>query len=242
MTLVEVIAALAILVVLSGGVFAFFIGITERRDELAALSAQQRDVAAMFDRLESALMTAVAVAPDGSAGVQGGERSLRVASLAVASALGGTASAGDAAWLTLDFDESAGRCDCTVSPVMGEQAALTEPALWGAERLRFRYLRGRTWSTSFDSMSEGGLPAAIEISLWLAPRKAASQGESPGARDAAANADMDPEGTLDSLLGPLDLPPPEEEENVWIPREPDHVRVIVVPDAPAAGWEARSDA
>lgn len=237
MTLVEVLAALAILVVLSAGVVGFFFGVSARRDELARLAAQQRDTAALFDRLESALMGAVALAPDGSAGIRGDERSITIVTRLVTPALGGKATVADAATLAFEFEESLATCDCTLTPLIAGADPLTEPILRHVERLRFRYLRGRDWSSSFDSLSAGGLPAAVEVSLWLEPRAGAS--ELPGEPRAPAE-----QAGFDAPLPAADDPfslgapgmPPEPEDTPWIPREPDHVRILVVPDAPAVGW------
>jgi len=234
MTLVEVLAALAILVVLSGGVVAFFVGMTDRRDQLARMADQQRDSAALFDTLEAALMASVAAAPDGSAGILGDETSITVTARSVYPVLDGAAALLDAAAIRLSFDEARAACDYTLTPAHGAGGALTEPVLGHVERLRFRYLRDRAWSTSFDSL-EAGLPGAIEVSVWLEPRSGrgsrAEAGEPP-----QGPPEGDPESAPEGLpFGPLDLPP-EPEDIPWTPREPDYLRVLVVPGGPSIGW------
>jgi type II secretory pathway pseudopilin PulG len=237
MTLIEVLAALAILVVLSGGVVGFFLGVTDRRDQLARLAAQQRDAAALFDRLEAALMTSLAVAPDGSAGIRGDEKSITVVARSVYPVFEGPSAVADAAVMTLSFDEARAACDCTLAPLAGAGEPLTESILEHVERIRFRYLRARNWSDSFESLSAGGLPAAIEISVWLEPRTGPRSQQAPPAPTPAdfATYGGDPESE-DLPFGPLDLPP-EPEQAPWTPREPDYLRVLVVPEGPPMGWE-----
>lgn len=237
MTLIEVLAALAILVVLSAGVVGFFFSVTARRDELARLAAQQRDTAAMLDRLEGALMLAVASAPDGSAGVRGDETSITVAMRSTMPTFDGASSIADASVLELRFQEDRARCDCVLTPLGGDAGAQREPVLEHVERMRFRYLRGRGWESSFDSLRAGGLPGAVEVSVWLEGRAgAAAPDPAPAAAAQQGEEDLLLADGQDSPFGPMDLPPPEPEDIPWVPREPDHVRVIVIPDAPSLGW------
>jgi prepilin-type N-terminal cleavage/methylation domain-containing protein len=236
MTLLEVMFALAILAVLSVGVGAFYFEMNARRDRLVLMATQQRDVSLYFDRLEGALLSALAAAPDGSAGVRGDATSLSVATRAVQPSFEDSAALDDGCVMTFAFDEPGRRC--TQSVAAGEQS-ISEPVLSSVERLRYRYSDGRSWSPSFDSVAKGGLPVAVEVSVWLASGRvsapegpAASPGSmEPGAPDGASFEESDAE------LGPLDIPMPEPEEAVWIPREPDHVRVIGIPDAP--DWQER---
>ncbi len=235
MTLLEVMLALAILVVLSVGVSAFFFRMTSQRDQLVRLASQQRDVSMLFDRVESALLAAVAVSPDGSAGIKGTETSLTVVARGVQPAFDEGAALADACVVTFEFSEQAARCTQSLAPVGagggGGGGSLSEPVLELVERMRFRYSNGRAWSTSYDSRGGGGLPVAVEVSVWFEPRvpRPAPEMEAPG----AAGDGMDESAAMDeSELGPMDLPPPEPEAPAWAPREPDHVRVIGIPDAP----------
>jgi hypothetical protein len=237
MTLVEVLAALALLVVLSGGAMAFFFGVTARRDELALLANQRRDVASLLDRLEAALMTSLAVAPDGSAGVRGDRASITVAARAVAVAFEGQVSVADVARVGLEFDASHARCDFTLEPLVGGATKLSEPILSHVAGMRFRYLDGRDWRESFDSLKDGGLPGAVEISIWLEPRSAAHP---PALRPASQPPDLAEGPDIDAdepdrIPGEAGFAPPPESLSVEL-REPDHTRVIVVPDGPDLGW------
>ncbi|MBK7406071.1 MAG: prepilin-type N-terminal cleavage/methylation domain-containing protein [Phycisphaerales bacterium] len=225
MTLIEVLAALAILVVLSAAVIGFFLSATSRRDQLVKLASQERECAVLLDRLESSLLTAVAVAPDGSAGVRGGPTSLAVTSRGVTGALPGTAALSDATSLTFEFDEASRSCICTLE-VDGADP-VREVVASAIERMRFRYSNGRAWSTDFDTLSSGGLPAAVEVSIWLEPRAGPPEGA-----DEPTPPETPAEGPGGAGLGPVDFAPPGAKPE-WTPREPDHVRVLVVPDAPS---------
>lgn len=236
MTLLEVMFALAILVVLSAGVMGFFFQITARRDQLVRLASQQRDVSLLFDRVEAALLGAVAVAPDGSAGIVGDDTSLTIATRGVHPALGDEAALTDTCIATFSFDERSAGCIQTVAASDGSSESLSESLLGLVERVRFRYSNGRDWVSSFDSVQAGGLPVAVEVSVWFEPRV-----PRPEPADSSPAGSSGFEGSFPESdspeLGPLDLPPPEPAEPVWIPREPDHLRVIGVPDAPA--WQER---
>jgi type II secretory pathway component PulJ len=236
MTLIEVVASLAILVVLSAGVIGFFVNITGRRDELARLASQQREVALVFDRIEAALVSAVAVAPDGTAGIRGDERSITIVTRSVNAALDGPASVADAASLAFEFDERGARCSCALTALAGGGAPVSEPIADHVERMRLRYLIGRSWESSFDSIEAGGLPVAIEVSVWFEPRTGplATPSEEAGANQHEGDPGARQTEAEDTPPVPLERGPALD-EMVWIPREPDHTRVIAVPDAAAGG-------
>lgn len=267
MTLVEVLAALALLVLLSGAVFGFFVDMVTRRDQLSALAIQQRDASFLFDQIDAALMTAVAQSPDGSAGVKGSKDKLTIVSRQVVPAMDGKAALADAHRLEVRFDERAGHIDETLNAAIEgfDDKPLTETALERVERMRFRYSDGRSWSESFDSMSKGGLPVAVEVSIWFAPRNATTStrrgnaGASSAAhatdatndaRDQGVQGDDAPigfdgsngfnrqhttQGRFDDGIGD-GLDEQGDMAVPWTPRQPDRVRVIVIPDAPLAPW------
>lgn len=236
MTLLEVMLALAILVVLSAGVGSFFFEISARRDQLVRMAAQQRDAALFIDRIEGALLSALAVGPDGTAGVKGDPTSLTVATRAVQPSFDDDAALADACVLRFEFDEREGCCRQTVETGGGSAG---EPLLTWVERVRFRYSDGRHWSPSFDSLQAGGLPVAVEVSVWFEPRggRAPEVVEPPGWGETDAGPEVGDGPAFDEDLGPLDMPAPEPEAPAWMPREPDHVRVISIPDAP--DWKER---
>lgn len=235
MTLVEVMLALAILVVLSAGVTAFFVQVSARRDRLVTIAAQQRDAAVLFGVLEAAVMHAVAVGPDGSAGFVGDQTSLSVVTRRVSPMLAGDAALADASRVAFSFDERGGLCTLSWSAAGSREESVSEPILGDVERVRLRYSNGRSWTGSYDSASSGGLPIAVEVSVWFAtdsrePDSALDPFGSAGPDDVGNTAGNDLPGPFDERdFGVFD----EDEE--WVPREPDHIRVIGVPDAPS--WE-----
>ncbi len=243
MTLLEVMLALVLLLVLSVGVMGFFFQITARRDQLVRLASQQRDISLLFDRVESALLSAVAVSPDGAAGIKGDATSLTVTTRGVTPSFGNDAALSDACTTSFVFNEQAAQCSQSVAASGSESDALNEPLLSLVERMQFRYSDGKNWRSTFDSIESGGLPVAVEVSVWFAPR------EPRGERvDPVPGVSMGNDGGTGSRGGALgsevaefglgDFSGPESEAPAWTPREPDHVRVISVPDAP--DWEERS--
>lgn len=235
MTLIEVMLALAILVVLAVGVTEFFFQVITRRDRLVEIAGQQRDGAMLFGRLESAIMNAVSVGPDGAAGVSGGETSLSVITRGVSPMLAGNAAVGDTSRVSFEFVERSRSCTLGVAPGWDPAASVAEPVLGRVERVQFRYSDGRRWSGTFDSASAGGLPVAIELSIWFDSGPIERPAGTPG-----QGSEQDDTGF--ERFGPLDLPelgPADEAaEDAWIPREPDLMRVFGVPDAPE--WQGRT--
>ncbi len=240
MTLLEVMLALGLLLVLSAGVMGFFFQITARRDQLVRLASQQRDISLLFDRVESSLFAAVAVSPDGSAGIKGDATSLTITTRGVVPALGEEAGLVDACATTFAFSERAAECSQSVTGTGGASGSVSEPVLRLVERMRFRYADGKKWSSIFDSIEAGGLPVAIEVSVWFEPRVPRPSPDGPSLQEPMG-------GGGDALPGSerLGSEPrgfaqyqPEPEVPVWTPREPDHVRIISVPDAP--DWQERS--
>lgn len=245
MTLLEVMLALALLVVLSAGVMGFFFQITARRDQLVRLASQQRDISLLFDRVESSLLAAVAVSPDGSAGIKGGATSLTITTRGVAPALGEEAGLADACTTTFAFSESAAECSQTVTGAGGASGSVSERVLRLVERMRFRYSDGKKWSSTFDSIEAGGLPVAVEVSVWFEPRVPRPKPVEPMLQEPmGSEGKARPGDALPGSERPGSEPrgfaqyQPEPEAHVWTPREPDHVRVISVPDAPE--WRERS--
>ena len=237
MSLIEVMLALAILAVLAVGVTAFFFQVSSRQGRLLDIASRQRDASVVLGRLESAIMHAVAVGPDGAAGIQGDETSLTVITRGVWPMLAGDAAVGDACALSFMFDEPGRACTLVAQSVgrMSGASPQPEPVLGRVERVRLRYSDGRRWTGSYDSVSAGGLPVAVEVSIWFAAAGRRGAEERPPEMLAPGSEEFGP-------FGPEGLLEPEfaieQEESGWVPREPDHVRIIGVPDAPE--WKGRS--
>lgn len=111
-------------------------------------------------------------------------------------------------------------------------AAPLDPRTIGTNiyRVSFRYHDGRGWRDTFTSGSRGGLPVAVEVSIWFDPW--------PGAED---DFEADPEfgGALDAApdpepLGDSDPLDAFADETAFDDRPPpDRRRIIAVPDARA---------
>lgn len=237
MSLIEVMLALAILVVLSVGVTAFFFQVSSRQGRLIDIASRQRDASVVLGRLESAVMHAVAVGPDGAAGIKGDETSLTVITRGVWPMLSGDAAVGDACAVTFMFDEPGQACTIVAQAVgrLRGSSPQPEPVLGRVERVRLRYSDGRRWSGSFDSVSAGGLPVAVEVSIWFAAAGRRVAEDQPPELIAQDSEDFEPFGPDDFFEPDFAM---EQDETGWVPREPDHVRIIGVPDAPE--WKGRS--
>ena len=163
-SLLETLIALGLIGVLVGTVGLFVNQIAGSRTQLRASTARDALATAIFDGLETALMTAIARTGTGSPGVIGTSRGLSVAhdGVVVSRVFGDIPQSVFAPESTLlfEFDEFSGearlRRDGSSSPV-------SETRL-GA--VRFRYLSNGAWSSSWNSFDSGGLPAAIECSIW----------------------------------------------------------------------------
>jgi hypothetical protein len=104
------------------------------------------------------------------------------------------------------------------------------------QALRLRYYDGEKWRDSFDSLSEGALPVAIEVALWFGDAGAGqSAGPSVGASPPVAKGRAR-SGTPESDKGSGSAGDGDSSANTPkapLPsREPDRLRVIVVPDGP----------
>jgi hypothetical protein len=112
------------------------------------------------------------------------------------------------------------------------------------QALRLRYYDGEKWRDSFDSLSEGALPVAIEVALWFGDAGAAqSTGQSAPASPPVAKS-RPGSGKAESGKGsgsPADGDSTANTPKASLPsREPDRLRVITVPDGPVTpGKELR---
>ncbi len=245
-TLMETLVAIVLLLALSGAVMSFFWNSLERRDTLLALSGEVRAGTLLLERLEADFLTAVAADGKGGAGIAGDRASVRVVSRGVRPTLNGGSAAGalgDEQGLAVRFDESSGRVSLRRwsgdDPGEGSNEVVAE----GVSALRLRYFDGRSWRDSFDSKSAGDLPVAVEVALWFrragdpAPQPVVE--EEPAAPVEDEDAEWEAEDDPFAMAASFDDPSAWEDEIVPsdLPeREPDRVRVIIVPDGPSAAW------
>lgn len=245
-TLLEVLAALGLGVILLGAVFGYLYDLLSTRDRALDMAARQRAVIMLIERLESDLMTCIVGDAKVGAGVQGDETGVRVLTRGVPVSLAergadDPAVFGDLQRAEYRFDARLGEIQARREPIGAGPGPATEFSGLGGwiAKVRFRYHDGSAWRESFDSLSAGRLPVAIEVGVWF----------DPWPEDLLA-ADMRPgetgDGTFAERLTFDELAGFDEEavaattdlEGLEEP-EPDRVRVITIPDA-AAG-EATDD-
>lgn len=164
-TLIEVLLALAIVLLLSWGIFALVSNLTDRRNRLLDLASHQEQTGAFFDLVERDLMCCVAAGRAGESGVHGTATELNLSARGVTlEATGFRMAKGDRYSAGYRFDGAGGR---VLLARGGGPADADEPVIENVRKAAFRYFDGRSWVAEFDSVGAGGLPAAIEISLWF---------------------------------------------------------------------------
>lgn len=217
-TLMEVLLAVALVLLLSGAVYGFLWNLLGQRDRVAQAAAESGAAGAIIERIEADLLGSLAGAAE-KAGIAGTTSSLRLLSRGVAVPVDASeraAALGDLHGTEIVFDRASGMV--RARRWSGDGEGQFEELGRGFQRLRFRYFDGRRWRGSFDSAAEGRLPAAIEVAVWFGPllERPETTVETGGA---AARGD---ERMVE--------PPPTPD------REPERVRVMVVPDGPTAAW------
>ncbi len=234
-TLMEVLLAIGITAMLAGSIFSFLWNLQTQRQDLFEVAADLQSGNSIIESLERDILATIAGGPGVGAGINGSGSRLTLLSRGVSLpgiAQGATKSEfGDLQGAEYQFDIRSGELRArrwyageSTRPT-GEYTVISDRV----QRFRLRYFNGRNWQTTFNSQSSGaGLPVAIEIALWF--------GEPQPPLDMIEQLppmDQDPE--LLELESPEDLLP-EEEPVEWKVREPDRLRIIVVPDGPVAAW------
>lgn len=233
-TLIEVMLALALLVLLVAGVIALQWSIGDSRQRIIESARRSQEVGVLLERLEADLLTSIAGDDALGAGIKGDGSSLTV--LARGVWLSGPSAADRATpeqiGAGLGKRPASDLVETRVALAAGELrlsrkmagpgADVLLPAIEGAisadiEALRMRYFDGATWLDSFDSLEAGGLPAAVEIAVWWKHGSEPSVAVRTEGEADTANADG-------AALKPV-LPE----------RAPDRVRVIAVPEGGVAG-------
>ncbi|MFN0132317.1 MAG: prepilin-type N-terminal cleavage/methylation domain-containing protein [Phycisphaerales bacterium] len=241
-TLMEVLLAIGLIAMLAGAANAFFWQLLGARSRLVGSAQGEAAIAALLNRLEDDLTSAIAGDAKLGAGIRGDAGSIRVLSRGRWLDAGANVAPTDLVSAEYSFSEEAGELRARRWAVL---VATSEPALEtvavDVRMIRFRYFDGREWRDSFDSTRE--LPAAIEVSVWLGP---------PLPSDDAAPADFDTkvaESEFEESRGNPsdqrgDRPDPasasrQPHDQVELDERlgaPDRVRVIVVPDGPGSAW------
>ena len=208
-TLIEVMLTLAVLAALAGTLMGFFWNLVDQRRTVDRASDRQQAATAVIERIESDLLCGLA--GEGQvAGIKGSESSLTLLTRSVIMPQNpvATGTLGDLQGSEITF----GGGQIRARRWSGASATgAFETVSDKVGLLRYRYYDGRAWSASFDSAAKGGLPVAIEVAIWfeLPP---------PSEQPAAAAATEPKEPQL-----------PE--------RDPDRVRLVIVPDGPVDSWK-----
>jgi len=241
-TLIEVLLAIALLLVLSAGVFGYVWGLLSRQEQVEAEADRQAAAGAVFEAVQSALTTTYVVDGGGKPGIQGKADSLVVRGRGIDAGVGpGAQGIGDDRGAELRFDVEAGMlAGRRLGRSTGEYEVIGERI----ECVRVRYFDGREWVGAFDSREKRSLPAAVEVALWFqfgeggvgtsAAEAEGSEGRvspaTPGRSDGGE--DRVPASNADEAASDTSVEPPQ--------RAPDRVRIMVIPDGPGAAWKERS--
>lgn len=230
-TLLEVMLAIALLVILSGGVAAFAWNIIDARARVLHAADRERAAGAVFEALERAL----AVATLAGEGFTAETASIRLAMRDTRAGLDDGLPELARRAFELRFNEP----DQQLTLTLGREADHLPAAF---ERLRIRCFDGREWLDRFDAAELDRLPAAVEVALWYAPspRDAAraQNGARPGLEMNPQNRDPeesrfedDPFGVAAAVRVPMD------ELGAGVTRPPDRVRVFALldPGSPESG-------
>lgn len=161
-TVIEVIVAVALLLLLLGAVMSLMWSAQDQRSRVSTLSGATRDVLALFDQIESDLMTAVTADPREGSGITGDARSIRILFRSV--------------WLRGSLDDRTPRDLQGASYVFDADTRRVEGERWAVsgahsratlcDRLsdvRIRYSDGSSWVDEFDAASSAKMPMAVEI-------------------------------------------------------------------------------
>jgi prepilin-type N-terminal cleavage/methylation domain-containing protein len=237
-TLLEVLIAIALVLALFGAMFAFLFDVLSSRRRALDYAAKHLAAVTLIDRAELDLMFCIVGDRVYGAGVEGDNTSLRILTRGVAAHLAGRgaedpAVLGDLQRAEYRFDEALGRIEARRLPV-GERRVEDAPyAPLGGRvyKVRFRYHDSVAWRDSFDSLSEGRLPVAVEIAMWFYPWPGTEALPEPGAE---FETEIPQRLTFDSTAGFDEAEYARLSDlELFDEPEPDRIRVIVVPDASA---------
>jgi hypothetical protein len=235
-SLLEVLIAIGLVVALFGAMFAFLFDILSSRRRALDHTAKQLAATTLIDRAELDLMSCIVGDGVYGAGVEGDNTSLRILTRGVAAHLAGRGPDdpvvfGDLQEVEYRFDEAQGRIEARRLPAgdRGEANAPFAPLGGEVYKVRFRYYDSTVWSDSFDSLSEGRLPVAVEIAVWFRPWP--GQGDRPEPEEAAdpeipQRLTFDPTGGFDEAEYAR-----QSDLEFFDEPEPDRFRVILILDA-----------
>jgi type II secretory pathway pseudopilin PulG len=214
-SLLEVFITLGVISMLAGTVFAFMLDLLRGRQALIDASSDAAVAAALVERLEGELLVGVAgVGSEG--GIVGDQSSIQIMARSVVLPTTPGATIGtDVVSSEIRFDPELARIQARRGGDGGMETVSDR-----VEDCRFRFFDGRRWVDSFDSAQAGSLPVAIEVAVWFG-RVDVIDEDTPAGEVEFESQEAPPAALDDAQL-------PE--------REPDLLRVIIVPDGPVAAW------
>jgi type II secretory pathway component PulJ len=257
-TLMEVLLALALMMMLLGAFYLFLRGAGTSQQVARAAANRQLNARMLCDLVERDLMCCLVGDASSGAGVKGSATELHVLTRAVTTSLATNGYEDRTALADLEaadftFHESAKEVSIRRSiqqsfqlPARDGERERSEPPASSEtvdliERMRFRYFDGSTWQETFDSLAQNRLPVAVEVALWLHPLAGDEWAEETRLSEDAARADIPDEIGADEAMfsrdderdpGPDDEMPAESEDEE---PPPDVVRIVIIPDAQPGG-------
>lgn len=238
--MLEIIVALALIVLLLSAVLGFIAQLRTDRTIMDASVASSSQAGGFIERLEGDLLGIIAGDATLGPGLKGDSTSLTVLSRAVSSdeAESGAIASG-LARTVYRFAESSGMISAARTDALGTGTATGESheVATGLSRVRVRFFVDSSsgsplWVDSFDSLQRGVLPRAVEIAIWFGKPKSAedSVATDAGAADASDSAPVDPTSSA-SELAVSDKPVVA----------PDRIRVIAILGGGGLAKSAGSD-
>lgn len=224
-TLLEVLLAIALGLVLGGGVLGFTSDLMRTRERTLGALADLQAGDALLGRLETDLMTAVSASREGAGIVGSRDRLVVLGRQVVPAMVGGVGrlGLGDLQGTEVRFEAREGRVRAGRF-----DGARGDGRLWDVSTrvrwLRFRYFDGAAWAGTFDSGAFGGLPKAVEVAIWFESEgERRDREETLRALGASGVEGRERESAIERMEGEggaLEMPT----------RQPDRVRVIAIPD------------
>lgn len=236
-TLLEVMLAITIVLALAGTVYAFLFDLIDSRERIVSASDRSRVGIGVIEQLERGIMTTIAGSSEFGSGVRGTPTSIDLLSRAVTLPVETDSQTvlGDLQGLSFSWDAQRGTISASRWDVLGGERSDEQVISSDIAYFQLRYYDGQAWRGRFDSSN--ALPVAIEVAIWFGEPEYLDDGpEALGGDTPSEEAD-----SAFNALG-FDEPDPElPEREVVVPtREPDRVRVMVIPDGPSVGWEDAS--
>lgn len=196
------------------------------------MSDRDRGIATMIERLEMDVLGAVASDPQHRPGIVGDATTLVVTSRAItphlAARVDNAPAFADAQRLEVRYIEAQRtlqmRRDALLASPEGRANFSTLATDLG--RVQFRYHDGARWRETFDAAADGGLPAAIEVSMWFDDPEPSVLGSGSGDVVGGEEEDDEP-GNFDEFAVAME----EGTESRSALPPPDRLRILTIPDA-----------